>query len=347
MKQEEVLGKVTENVNLTFDQMDTLRREGLQDINTFQQVKRSGLKKEKARLTDKLGPEHQKVAAVQAKIRDIDNMEKDLDALITEANIAVEPVDENTWKVHGKVFDKNRKGIQGLTAALYDKDGKWQREIGYGCTHEQGYFSITYSTGENVRQKVSTDKELLLYILDKNHNILYKDQEPLFVHPGHIDYRAIYIADAGEVCTSPEPDQDKPGPGQEQKQKQEQEQKQEQKQKPTEQKQTTTTPEKDQWIVEGKIKDEKNKPGKGIKVNLYDTEHRFDDRLGSKVTDKSGKFKFTFTGEDFQALKEAEADILLEVVDDKGKTLYTTPRAVRCRPGGVENFDIQLPGKTK
>jgi len=332
MKQEELLGKVTENVNLTFDQMDTLRREGLQDINTFQQVKRSGLKKKKERLTDKLGPNHQRVVALEAKIREIDYMEKDVKVLITEANIAVEPVDENTWKVHGKVIDKDRKGIQGLTAALYNKNGNWQKEVGYGCTYEQGYFSITYSTGEYVQQKVSTDTELFLYILDKNHNILYKDQEPLFVHPGHIDYRAIYIADAGEVCTPPEPGQGKPGPGQDQEE--------------PEQKQTGPTTGKDQWVVEGKIKDEKNKPIKEIKVNLYDTKHLFDQRLGSQVTDKSGKFKFTFKGEVFQALNEAKADIHLEVVDDKGKAVYTSPEPVRCEAGHVDVFKIQLPPRS-
>lgn len=332
MKQEELLGKVTENVNLTFDQMDTLRREGLQDIKTFQQIKRNVLKKEKTRLTNKFGSDHQKVTAVEAKIRDINNMEKDLDVLITEANIAVDPVDENTWKVHGKVIDKDRKGIQGLTAALYDKDGNWQREIRYGCTNDQGYFSITYSTVENPQQKEHKDTELFLYILDKNKKILYKDQEPLYVHPGHIDYRAVYIADPGEVCTPPEPDQGKPGPGQDQEE--------------PKQKQTGSKPEKDQWVVEGKIKDEKNKPSKGIKVILYDTKHIYDQRLGSKVTDKNGKFKFTFKGEDFQALKEAKAYIYLDVVDEKGKAVYTSPKPVRCESGQVEVFDIQIPHRS-
>lgn len=319
MKQEELLGKVTENVNLTFDRMDGLRLDGLQDINTFQQVKRNALKKEKERLTDKLGPHHQRVVAVEAKIRDINNMEKDVKVLIAEASITVDPVDENTWKVHGKVMDKDRKGIQGLTAALYDKDGNWQKEVGYGCTNDQGYFSITYSTGENSQQQVSTDTELFLYILDKNHNILYKDQEPLFVHPGHIDYRAIYIADEGEVCTPPEPGQEEPMPS------------------------------LDEWVVRGQIKDEKGRPIEGATVRLHDNRHLFDDYLGTKVTDESGKFMFKYESKDegFQGLIEAKPDIYLKAVDKEGKRIYSSKKGVRCKHGGVEVFNIQIKDKTK
>jgi 5-hydroxyisourate hydrolase-like protein (transthyretin family) len=329
MKKEDFTRHMEDKLDFTFNGVDGIRREGLGDLKAFRRVKDNALKKESKRLAEKLGADHPRVKAIDAKIRYNSEMVKDIDVLITEANIEVEPVDKDTWKVHGKVVDKDRKSIKNLTAALYDKDGKLQREMGYGCTNDQGYFSITYSTGANAQQEVSPGTELFLYISDKNHNILYKDQQPLFVQPGHIDYRAIYIADAGEVCTPPGPDQEKPGPGQEPK-------------KPK-QKQTTPGREEKQWVVEGLVKDEKNKPGKGVKVSLYDTKHLFDQRLGSQVTDKKGKFKFTFKGEDFQALTEAEVDIYLKVVDDKGKEVYTSPEALHCRAGGVDTIDIQLP----
>lgn len=217
MKQEDFTRKMGDKLNFTFDGLDGMRKEGLEDLKTFHMVKKNALKKEHKRLSEKLGDHHHRVEAIDSKIRYTDEMEKDLDVLITEANIKVELVDENTWKVHGKVIDKDRKGIKNLTAALYDEEGKWQKEMEYGCTNDQGYFSITYSIGQKVQQEVAPDKKLFLYILDKNRNILYKDSEPLFVSPGEIDYRVIYISDESKICTPPESEQRKPGPGRKQK----------------------------------------------------------------------------------------------------------------------------------
>jgi hypothetical protein len=333
MTQEELLKKTIENVDFTFNQLDTQRRTGLLELKTFQQAKRNGLEKEKVRLTEKLGPDHPKVTATDAKIRDIDNRAKDLEVLITEANIEVQPIDENTWMVHGKVFDKDRNGIAGLTVALYDENGVWQREIGFRCTGKQGYFAITSTTGLKTQTAASPDKKLFLYISDQNHKILYKDTASLVAKPGQIDYRSIYISDESKECTPPEPGEEKPGPGQEQEQ------------KPPGQEETAPQAEKDQWIVEGKIKDEKNQPVEGVTVSLYDTRHKFDKRLGTMVTDKNGKFTFTYKGEDFKALLEAKADIYLKVTDESGKEVYTSPAAIRCEPGHVDVFDIRLPSK--
>ncbi|HLP62359.1 MAG TPA: hypothetical protein VK186_26195 [Candidatus Deferrimicrobium sp.] len=208
MPQEEFLKKTSENIDFVFEQFDTQRRIGLQELKTVQEVKRNSLAKEQKRLIEKLGSDHPKVTAIGAKIQDIENRTKDMGVLINEVDTEVQPIDEKTWMVHGKVFDKDRKGIPGLTAALYDEKGKWQREIGFGCTDNNGYFAIRYvpdTTQPNFQPAASQDKKLFLYISDKNHKILYRDTEPLFVHPGQIDYRTIYISGAEDDCASPGP----------------------------------------------------------------------------------------------------------------------------------------------
>lgn len=331
---------------------DRIRMQELESLKTAQQTKMEAYKIERERLAAKYGTDHSRVKKLENRLKYNEGIIKGLDMEIESAGIKFPDFDKSTsWMVWGRVFNKELKGIKGLTVSLYDKQGKWINQLGYTCTDERGFYSLIYPSETTRKQESPEDRELFLTVSDKQNYILHRESEPLFVKIGQIDTRMIVITDPDGTCTPPEPEQGKPGPGQEQKQEQEQEQEQkpgqEQEQKPTEQKQTTTTPEKDQWIVEGKIKDEKNKPSKGIKVNLYDTKHRFDDRLGSQVTDKSGKFKFTFTGEDFQVLKEAEADIHLEVVDDKSKAVYTSPEPVRCKPGVVDTFDILIPTKTK
>lgn len=317
MKPEELSKHVTDTVNFSFDRLDTVRSGALNELKAFQQIKRDVLKKQKARLTEKLGPDHQKVVVVGKKIRNIDHMSKDLDVLITEANIKVESVDNNTWKIHGKVIDKDRKGIEGLTAALYDEKGKWLSEMGHGCTNDQGYFSITYAMDDKTEQKVSPDKTLFLYLLDKKHNILYKDSVPLFVSPGNIDYKTIYLSGENDVCVPP-----------------------------AQGKEDTELP-KGQWVVKGRVTDEGGRGLGGLTVSLYDKELNFDDKLGTVSTDEHGDFIANYEAEHFRDVIEANPNIYLKVFDKEGKTLYSSRKKIRFEVERIESFNIKIKTKEK
>ena len=311
MKPEELTGRVTDTLNSSFDSLDTFRSGALDDLRTYQQGKRKVLQREETRLIKKLGPDHQKVIAVGAKIRTIDNMAKDLDVLITEANIKVESVDKNTWKIHGKVIDKDRKGIKGLTVALYDEKGKWLSEMGYGCTNDQGYFSITYATDDKTEQKVSPDKKLFLYLLDKKHNILYKDSVPLIVSLGNIDYKTIYLSGENDVCVPPTPDEE-------------------------------DTRLKGKWVVKGRVTDESGKGLGGLTLSLYDKEQNFDDKLGTVGTDENGYFIAEYEAEHFRDVIEANPNIYLKAFDKEGNTLYSSRKKIKFEVGRIETFKIRI-----
>ncbi len=317
MKPEELSKHVTDTVNFSFDRLDTVRSGALNELKAFQQIKRDVLKKQKARLTEKLGPDHQKVVVVGKKIRNIDHMSKDLDVLITEANIKVESVDKNTWKIHGKVIDKDRKGIKNLTATLHDQKGKWLREMGYGCTDENGYFSISYTLIDETGHMISMKNKLFLYISNKKQTILYKDSEPLFIRPGRIDYKAIYISDIKEVCTPPVSDTDE-----------------------------TELP-AGRWVVKGRVLDENGNGIGGVTVSLYDKDHIFDEKLGTFLTDNDGNFIARYEAEHFSDLIKANPDIYLKVFDKEGKTLYSSRKKIRFEAGRIESFDIKIKTKEK
>lgn len=313
---------------------DRIRIQELESLKTAQQTKIEAYKIERKRLAAKYGVDHSRVKKMDDRIKYNQGIIKGLDMEIESAGIKFPDFDKSTtWMVCGRIFNKELKGIKGLTVSLYDNQGQWITQLGYTGTDKRGYYSLSYPAEKIKKIQIKEDQELFLTVSDKQNHILHRESEPLFIKIGQIETRMIVVRD--QVGTSPPPgaDQGKPGPKQDKKE--------------PRQKQPDLTPEKDQWVVEGKIKDEKNKPIKGIKVNLYDTKHLFDKRLGSRITDKSGKFKFTFKGDDFQALKLAKAEIHVEVVDNKGKTLYTTPGAVRCRSKGVDKFDIQFPYKSE
>lgn len=319
MTQEELLKIATDNVDFTIDQMDTQRRAGLDELKTFQQAKQNILVKEKARLAGKLGEDHPKVTAIGVKIRDIENRTKEADVLITEANTEVRLVDEKTWMVHGKVVDKGGIGMPGLTAALYDEKGTWQKETGYACTDKQGYFAIRYTPDPKTQTAATTGKNLYLYI-SKNHKILYKDAAPLVVTPGQIDYRAICISGEDDICVPPEPEPGQ-GPGQPQ---------------PGE-------PSSDDWVASGYVTDKQGNGIPGLTVSLYDKDLVFDDYLGTRKTIDKGYFEFIYRKESFKNLFDSSPDIYLKVFDASGKkTLYSTKKAVKCNAGRTEVFNISI-----
>ena len=317
MKIEKTNEKIPGKLNFALDQIDILRREGLEDLKTFHLVKRKALEKERTRLAEKFGPDHQRVKDIETKIQYNRDMMKDLDVMITEANIEVGTVDADTWKIHGKVFDADRKGISGLTVGLYNENGKWMEQMGYGCTDSRGYFFIDYSPKAKQMKPVDSTEKLFLYVLDQNRQVLYKDSNPLYVTPGKIDYRAICLDDESKVCTPPEPGEQEPGP-------------------------PPAT-----WEVKGKITDENDNSIKDLTVSLYDKENRFDNILGTTVTGEDGTFIFTYPTGKLQDLIKANPDIYLKVLVKKGKPIYSSEKAVKCEPGRIEVFNIKIEGTGK
>ena len=315
MKKDKSMDKIPERIDFFVNQFDKLREEGLEELKIYHLVKRENLKRGREHLLKKLGLEHPDIVKLDTKLRYNLGMEKDLNVLITEARTEVEPVDADTWKVHGKVVDQDDKGIKGLTIGLYDDKGKWQRDLGHGCSDDKGYFHISVKVKEKEEELLITP--FYLYVLDQNKNILFKDTEQLFIVSGQIDYRAIRIVDEGEVCIPPEPE-DEGIPLNE-----------------------------NEWVVKGRITDEQGNGLEGMTVSLYDKDLLFDDRLGTTLTDEAGNFMAGYKSEEFRDLFEASPDIYLKVSDQEGNELYSSRKKVKCKAGRIESFNIKIKKTTR
>lgn len=303
--------EIIEKINDSFDSIENLRSGGLERIKLFHAVKNKALEKEKKRLSDKLGADHPRVKRVAARLQYNQGMFKDLNVEIERAKITVPSADKDSWMLHGRVLEKDKKGVPGLTVGLYDENGNWIRELGYGCTDKLGYFSIIYPQKGKKPRDISESLKLFIYVSDKNQKILHKDSEPLYVRIGQIDYREIYLTDE-EICQPPGTGQDiitvKPGT----------------------------------WIVKGRVTGKDGKGIAGLTVSLYDKDHVFDDRLGTTLTDKAGNFMASYKSEEFRDLFEACPDIYLKVLDQEGKKLYSSRKKVRCEAGRIESFNIKI-----
>lgn len=311
--------EIPENLDFSFDQLDGLRLEGLEDLKNFHRVKRSTLVREQERLTARLGADNQRVAKLSQKISYTDGMVSDLDVMITEARIKEESQDADTWRVHGKVIDKSHQGIKGVTLALYNEKGKWEKQIDFGCTDENGYFYIDYlpEKDNNGINAVSPDKPLFLQVSDKEYQVLYRHKQPLYVSPGQVENIPPIMLPTGDdgvilPCTPPEPGKEEPV-------------------RPL-----------DQWIVKGWVSDEQGSPITGVTVRLYDKEHKFDQMLGAQQAGKEGEFQFTIEGKIFKDHLDKLPLIYLTVADENNKTLYSSRKAIRYSAGRTEAFDIKV-----
>ena len=139
----------------------------------------------------------------------------------------------------------------------------------------------------------------------------------MFIRPGRIDYKAIYLSGEDDVCVPPAPG-----------------------------KEDTELP-KGQWVVKGRVTDEGGKGLGGLTVNLYDKELNFDDKLGTVSTDENGDFIANYEAEHFRDVIEANPNIYLKVIDKEGNVIYSSRKKIKFETGRIESFNIKIKTKEK
>jgi hypothetical protein len=96
------------------------------------------------------------------------------------------------------------------------------------------------------------------------------------------------------------------------------------------------------WTVRGRVADKTGKGLSGLIVSLFDKDLFWDDRLGQTETDAGGNFSLVYRTEDFHDLLDRKPDIYLKVLDQKGKTLFTSKKKVRFQAGRVEIINVEI-----
>ena len=310
--------EIFEKLDFAFDGLDSERARGLQRLKIFHSIKNDGALREKNRLKAKYGAEHPRVKKLDERLTYNTGLSKELDVEIERTEITQPFFDINTWMVHGRVLDKEGKGISELTMALYNKNKVWVEELGHACTDDRGYYSIRYRVEPEKKQEILETRELFLTVTDSAFKVLHRETEPLFVKIGQIDFRLIVLEDKGGICEPPQPGNN----------------------------QTAAVP-SDVWLVRGKVVYENGEPGRGLTVSLYDKDLVFEDKLGTTVTDEDGHFMLSYRADDFRDLIEANPDIYVKVLDKERKTLYSSRKSVKCEGGRVEVFNIKVKRKVK
>lgn len=87
---------------------------------------------------------------------------------------------------------------------------------------------------------------------------------------------------------------------------------------------------------------ETGEPIAGVTVSAMDKDHFFDDRLGSAVTDRDGRYEIVYSESDFRDLFERRPDVYLVLCAPNGKEILSSKDSVVMNAEADERIDIDL-----
>jgi|GEM_PF-1206923 len=309
-------GDILRDLQDSFDKIAEERLKELTDLREIQIISRSLLRHEEKRLSRKLGEDHPRTRRMKARIKQNLEIVKDLDSELEIARIKTPEVARDETLIHGRVVDEGYRGVKGLEVCMVDASGNTLANLGTGKADDSGYYSIVVKS-ENVREMSKVLEEgVFLTVRDRKSEVIHRRSEPVKIAEGDRILAEVVlsredVATVRDMVKRPPEEIDRAfGP--------------------------------DTWVVWGRVTDEKDQGIGGLTVSVYDKGLTFDDRLGTISTDKEGYFILSYLEEDFQDLIDAQPDIYLKVLDEEGKTLYSSKEAVKYESGRAELFNVQI-----
>ncbi len=299
------LNQISQALQNNLPEVDRLRATALDDLQLLRTARAEGLRSEHERLTARLGAEHPRVAELASRRAENEQFRGGLAVESQRARVEVPQADKQTWVLHGFVRDQQFRGVADVTVALYDASGSWAQQLGYASTSANGYFRL------EARSLANLKPPLFVHVLTGHAAHLHTDNVPLTPELGSVLYHEVVISGV-QTATPPG---DSP---------------------------SVPVAEPSAWIVRGRVTDKAGKGLSGLVVSLYDKDLFFDDKLGQTETDDKGDYSLIYREEDFRDLIEKKPDIYLKVLDQKGKTLFTSKKKLRYEAGRVEIVNVVI-----
>lgn len=276
---------------------------------------------EMKRLSRDLGKKHPRVRSMKKRLNQNFNLVQDLEVELEVAKTRAPELKEHGALIHGRIVDENNRGMAGLTVYTEDVEGKPLRYLGHAETDTSGYYALPIEAAVLERLVTEEKEDVYLVIRTRADRILHRESKPLKPVAGD---RIIKNIGLKRTDVMPIEKKEKPTVKEEEVVKEQ------------------PTPSRDKWGVRGKVFDRKTKRGLGrLTISLYDKEKRFDDVLGSTVTDKQGQFEIIHPTRDFRALFRAKPNLFLKVLY-KEKIISTPKKKVKYKAGHVDYFDIPI-----
>ena len=305
------LTSLTDSLEDAFSHFEHDRLEALRGLREIQVLSQSMLQREAKRLSRKLGAEHPRVRQLEAQLEHNCRLVQELEVELEVASIQTPRVEEDEALIHGRVTDEHRRGIAGLIVHAQDESGQELQFLGSAETDDVGYYALRIDPVAVERLAEEAVGKIDLVVGTKAGEVVHREPVPL--KPGKGE-RII-----ASVALQPE----ETGP---------------EKWQPAEQRDEAA----DIWTARGRVTDEEGRGLAGLLVRAFDKDRRYDDKLGSTLTDGNGEFSISYRVQDFREGQEPGPDLYLTVMDQEGKTLYVSEGSVRLDAGRVEVFNIVI-----
>ncbi len=178
--QNDIIKDFEENLTILTDE----RLKVLDDFREMQIVNRVFLQYEEKRIEKKFGKDHERINGLRDKLKHNLDVIKDLEIESELARIKVPIVSDDDTLIHGRITDKNLRGIGGLFVYMTSEKGENIRELGRAETDNYGYYSLVYND-EKARQASDIfPKELFITVGNKRCEVVYRDCEPIKINKG-------------------------------------------------------------------------------------------------------------------------------------------------------------------
>ncbi|MCB0628746.1 MAG: hypothetical protein KDD15_03415, partial [Lewinella sp.] len=307
-----------DRINGAYDQLESHRIDGLEELHLTRDVKMQAQTKERERLVSKYGKDHPRVKKIDQSLKTQQGLQPVMETQVAYLRKKISPIGVNAWRVQGRVLKSDRiTPVEKVTVSLFDEQGNWIRQLGYDCTDAKGLYQITYDPDKNTATgiagwngDVKEGPKLYLTVTNSEQAILHREEKPVIPAPGQVDVRDIVLSE--EACAPPVVE-DGPGgdlsPGGDE---------------------PSDPAGREIFLASGKLIDNKsNTPLAGMTVQLLDTKETYTGQLGSTTTDEEGYFEFRYAIDDIQEVLKNKPDILVMVTDSDGKTLYRSRKAFK------------------
>jgi hypothetical protein len=303
--QSDPVAQISQALQQSLPQLDVVRATLLDRLQLVRVARAANLSSEHARLTEKFGENHPRVAELAVRQAENEELIRALRAESVRARVEVPAADAETWILHGFIFDQQVGGVSGVTVALYDQSGEFVRELGFTSTSSNGNFRIEARNFDHVQSPV------FIHVLTAQGAHLHTDNVPLTPELGTVVYHEVIVT--GTAAGTP-PGESRGDP----------------------------VAQAGVWTVRGRVADKKGNGLGELIVSLYDKDFFFDDRLGQTETDVNGEFEISYRTEDFRDLIERKPDIYLKVFDQEGNELYSSKKKYRFASGRVEIVNVVI-----
>lgn len=216
-------------------QLDGHRAAAYGGLATLRSAKQSTLERREKIYAVKHGAADRRVRQAQQQQATNTRLRQEIYVVHTQAATPAPAVDENSYVLHGFVRNGERQPLPRLTVALYDEEGQWLRDLGYGCTDENGYFILRFTrvakTARTEQKKTAKPAAAAavefqalpgalrpdqshaeggqsrgtaeIRVYDAKRQFLHREAKLLTPKLGSVDFREIQIRDCPGHCVPP------------------------------------------------------------------------------------------------------------------------------------------------